>query len=394
VDWIDVVIIAAKTLVVFGFLLVQVMMTIWAERRIVAVMQQRIGPNRVGPMGLLQSLADGVKLFFKEDIHPANADRPIYSLAPIVSLVPAFMAFAVVPLGSGFTIAGRTIQLQLADFNVAILYFLAMGSLMVYGVMLAGWSSGSAYPLLGAVRASAQMLSYEMGMGLAVLAVVMWAGTMSTREIVDLQAGTYLHFIPRWFIGPQLPAFLLFMIAGFAEANRAPFDLPEAETELVAGYHTEYSSIKFAMFMMTEYVHIITTSAIAVTLFLGGWRGLAPPFLKPLWGVLWFLGKTGFLIVVFMWVRATLPRIRYDRLMQFGWKVLLPSGFAWVMITALLIQLPREVDRTTLASWTGVAFSILFVLFTARATRDAARRRAAVREAGARMMQGGAGGGR
>lgn len=391
-DWIDVVIVVAKTLVVFGFLLVQVMMTIWAERRIVARMQQRIGPNRTGPMGLLQSLADGVKLFFKEDIHPTLADRAIYSIAPVVSLVPAFMAFAVVPLGSGFTIAGRTITLQLTDLNVGVLFFLAMGSLMVYGVMLAGWSSGSAYPLLGAVRASAQTLSYEMGMGLAVLAVVMWAGTMSTREIVDLQAGTYLHFIPRWFIGPQMPAFLLFMIAGFAEANRAPFDLPEAETELVAGYHTEYSSIKFAMFMMTEYVHVITTSAIAVTLFLGGWRGLAPPFLKPLWGVLWFLGKTGFLIFVFMWVRATLPRIRYDRLMRFGWRVLLPAGLVWVMITAAIVQLPRHVDKQTLASWTALAFSVLFLLFAARATRDAVRRRARVKAVDAPMLQGGADG--
>lgn len=393
-DWLDVAIIVAKTAIIFGFLLVQVMMTIWAERRIVAVMQQRIGPNRVGPLGLLQSLADGVKLFFKEDIRPANVDRPIYALAPMVSLVPAFMAFAIVPLGPGITIAGRTIQLQLTDLNVAVLFFLAMGSLMVYGVMLAGWSSGSAYPLLGAVRASAQTLSYEMGMGLAVLAVVMWAGTMSTREIVDLQAGSYLYVIPRWFIGPQLPAFLLFMIAGFAEANRAPFDLPEAETELVAGYHTEYSSIKFAMFMMTEYVHIITTSAIAVTLFLGGWRGIYPPFLEPLWGFLWFMGKTGFLIFLFMWVRATLPRIRYDRLMQFGWKMLLPAGLIWVMITAVMIQLPREIDRTTLASWTGVVFSVLFLLFAARATRDVARRRATMREAGAGMMEGGADGGR
>ncbi|HVL91513.1 MAG TPA: NADH-quinone oxidoreductase subunit NuoH [Actinomycetota bacterium] len=388
-DWLDVAIVVAKTAVIFGFLLVQVMMTIWAERRVVAVMQQRIGPNRVGPFGLLQSLADGVKLFFKEDIHPANADRPIYGLAPMVSLVPAFMAFAIVPLGPGITIGGRTIQLQLTDLNVGVLFFLAMGSLMVYGVMLAGWASGSAYPLLGAVRASAQTLSYEMGMGLAVLAVVMWAGTMSTREIVDLQAGTYLYVIPRWFVGPQLPAFLLFMIAGFAEANRAPFDLPEAETELVGGYHTEYSGIKFAMFMMTEYVHIITTSAIAVTLFLGGWRGIHPPFLEPLWGVLWFLGKTGFLIFLFMWVRATFPRIRYDRLMRFGWRVLLPAGLVWVMITAVMVQLPREVDRTTLSAWTAVIFSVLFLIFAARVTRNTTRRRAALRAAGERMLGGG-----
>ncbi|MGH6960845.1 MAG: NADH-quinone oxidoreductase subunit NuoH, partial [Dongiaceae bacterium] len=323
-DWLDVVIVAAKTAVIFGFLLVQVMMTIWVERRVVAFMQQRIGPNRLGPFGLLQSLADGVKLFFKEDIRPALADKTVYMLAPILSLVPAVMAFAVVPMGNGFRIGDRTITLGLADLNVGVLFFLAMGSLMVYGVMLAGWASGSAYPLLGAVRASAQTLSYEMGMGLAVLAVVIWSGTMSTRAIVDAQAGTYFGLIPRWFVGPQLPAFLLFMIAGFAEANRAPFDLTEAETELVAGFHTEYSGIKFAMFMLAEYVHVITTSAIAVTLFLGGWRGLSPPFARPLFAVGWFMAKTGFLVFIFMWVRATLPRIRYDRLMRFGWKVMLP----------------------------------------------------------------------
>lgn len=369
-DWIDVLIAVIKTVVVFGFLLTSVMLTIWAERRVVGFMQQRYGPNRVGPFGLLQSLADGVKLFFKEDIKPLLSDRVVYVLAPILALVPAFMAFAVIPLSSGFRIAGRTVVLQLADLNVAVLFFLGMGSMMVYGVMLAGWASGSTYPLLGAVRASAQTLSYEMGLGLAVLAVVMWSGTMSTRGIVDAQAGTYFGFVPRWFIGPQLPAFLLFMIAGIAETNRAPFDLPEAETELVAGYHTEYSSIKFAMFFLAEYVHVITTSAMATTLFLGGWRGITPPFLQPLFHAGWFLGKTTVLVLVFIWLRATLPRVRYDRLMRFGWKIMLPAGLAWVMVTATIIVLPREFDRETLIAVSAVVFSLLMLLYVGRAGRQ------------------------
>jgi NADH-quinone oxidoreductase subunit H len=370
VDWLDVAIIGIKTLVVFGFLLTSVMMTIWVERRIVAFMQQRYGPNRVGPFGMLQSLADGVKLFFKEDLRPITADEPVFTLAPLFSMIPAFMAFAVVPLGPGFHIGDRLISFQLADLNVGILFFLAMGSLMVYGVVLAGWASGSAYPLLGAVRSTAQMISYEMGLGLAAVAVSLWAGTLSTRGIVDAQAGTYLWIIPRWFILPQFPAFLLFLLAGIAEANRAPFDLPEAETELVAGYHTEYSGIKFAMFFLAEYLHVITTSAIAVTLFLGGWRGPIPPFIEPIWPVVWFMGKMGALIFLFIWVRATIPRLRYDRLMAIGWKVFIPVGLAWVMITAALAVLPQEVDRGTLLAWIGPIFGLAAVLVLAKVTRE------------------------
>ncbi|GAC1409828.1 MAG: NADH-quinone oxidoreductase subunit NuoH [Actinomycetota bacterium] len=391
-NWIDVLIIAVKTVVVFGFLLVSVMLTIWAERRIVAFMQQRHGPNRVGPFGLLQSLADGVKLFFKEDIRPLMADRPVYILAPVLSLLPAFVAFAVIPVSSGWKIGGRTIVFQLADLNVGVLFFLAMGSLMVYGVMLAGWSSGSAYPLLGAVRASAQTLSYEMGMGLSVLSVVMYAGTLSTRGIVDAQAGSYFHVFPRWFIGPQLPAFLLFMICGLAETNRAPFDLPEAETELVAGYHTEYSGIKFAMFFLAEYVHVITTSTMATTLFLGGWRGISPPFLQPVFYAGWFLAKTTLLVIVFIWLRATLPRMRYDRLMRFGWKVLLPGGLAWLMITALIVTLPREVRRQSLVGWTAVIFSVLFLMYVITAVRKSFRERPAKQPA-LQVQKGGVAGG-
>jgi NADH-quinone oxidoreductase subunit H len=382
--WIDVGIIAAKAVVVFGFLLVTVVLTIWIERRVVAFMQQRIGPNRLGPFGVLQTLADGVKLFFKEDIRPAMADPLIYPLAPVMAFLPALLAFAVVPLGKGFRIGDRVITMQLADLNVGVLFFLAMGSLMVYGVMLAGWASGSVYPLLGAVRASAQTISYEMGMGLSVLAVVMWSGSLRTSGIVDAQAGSWFGLVPRWHILPQLPAFILFMIAGFAEAARAPFDLPEAETELVAGYHTEYSSIKFAMFQLGEYIHMITTSAMAVTLFLGGWRGINPPFWSPIWPPLWFLGKTGFLVLVFMWVRATLPRVRYDKLMRLGWQVMLPAGIVWVMITGLLIQLPRSVDRDVLMAWTGAVLAVFFLAWMVRFTRgNLARLRATQQRGGA-----------
>ena len=382
-DWLDVVIIAIKTVVVFGFLLVSVMMTIWVERRIVAFMQQRVGPNRVGPFGMLQSLADGVKLFFKEDIRPISAHEPIFSLAPLFSIVPAFMAFAIVPMGKGFRIGDRVITFQLADLNVGILFFLAMGSLMVYGVVLAGWSSGSAYPLLGAVRSTAQMISYEIGLGLAAVAVTLWAGTLSTREIVDAQAGTYLGFIPRWFILPQFPAFVLFLLAGLAETNRAPFDLPEAETELVAGYHTEYSGIRFAMFFLAEYLHVITTSALVVTLFLGGWRGPILPFLEPIWPVIWFMGKMGALIFFFIWARATIPRIRYDRLMAIGWKVFIPAGVGWTMITATLIALPQEIDRSTMLAWIGPIFGLAAVFTLAKVTRDNLSALRAAKEGGA-----------
>ena len=356
---------AIKVVVIFGFLVVSVMLTIWGERRVVAFMQQRIGPNRVGPFGLLQALADGVKLFFKEDIRPTTADRVTYFLAPMASLIPAFLSVAIVPFGADFRIGHRVITMQITDLNVGILFFLAMGSLMVYGVVLAGWSSGSVYPLLGGVRSSAQMISYEIGMGLSVVAVVMYAGTLSPRGIVAAQAGTWGHIIPHWFIFAQLPAFMLFMIAGLAETNRAPFDLPEAETELVAGFHTEYSGIKFAMFFLAEYLHVITTSAIAVTLFLGGWRGPIFPFFRPIWPVVWFLGKMGVMVFIFIWVRATLPRFRYDKLMRFGWKVMIPVSVAWVMVTGVMVVLPQHVSRSTLAAATGLAFAILFLWWTA-----------------------------
>jgi NADH-quinone oxidoreductase subunit H len=367
-DGLGIVITLIKVLVVFGFLLVSVMFTIWAERRVIALMQQRIGPNRVGPFGILQGLADGVKLFFKEDIRPSAADRGTYLAAPLASLIPAFLTFAVVPVGRDFSIGKRLITMQLSDLNVGILFFLAMGSLMVYGVVLAGWSSGSVYPLLGGVRSTAQMISYEVGMGMSVVAVVMTAGTLSTRGIVDAQAGSYFGVIPHWYVFAQLPAFLLFFVAGLAETNRAPFDLPEAETELVAGFHTEYSGIKFAMFFLAEYLHVITTSAIAVTLFFGGWRGPILPFFRPIWPVAWFLGKTAVMVFVFMWARATLPRFRYDKLMRFGWKVMIPVSVLWVMITGTMIVLPSHMSHVTLAAIASIVFGLSFLAMMTAST--------------------------
>jgi NADH-quinone oxidoreductase subunit H len=341
VDGVGILIIAIKCVVTFLLLNVLLALVVWAERKIIADMQSRIGPNRAGPFGLLQSIADGVKLLMKEDIRPINADKIVYPLAPMVSAIPAFLAFTIVPFGDKIVVGGREIILQLADINVGLLFFLAMGSIAVYGVALAGWSSGSKYPLIGAVRASAQMISYEIAMGLSVIPVVLYAGTLSTRGIVQAQADG-------WFIGSQIPAFLIFLLAGIAETNRAPFDLPEAETELVAGYHTEYSGIKFMMFFMAEYMHIVTISAIAVTLFWGGWQPIAaitPNFLPALWPVVWFLAKMSFFVFLFYWLRASLPRLRYDQLMNIGWKVLIPLGMVWIPLSALtrIVDLRRWV---------------------------------------------------
>jgi NADH-quinone oxidoreductase subunit H len=326
-DWVNVAIVAGKVIVVFVLLNLLLAIVVWGERKIIADMQSRIGPNRAGPFGILQSIADGVKLLMKEDILPTAADKVVYRIAPIVSAVPAFLAFAVVPFGDSVTLFGRRIILQLADINVGLLFFLAMGSIAVYGVALAGWSSGSKYPLLGAVRSSAQMISYEIAMGLSVIPVVLYAGTLSTRGIVQAQHDA-------WFIGAQIPAFIIFLVAGIAETNRAPFDLPEAETELVAGYHTEYSGIKFMMFFMAEYMHIVTISSIAVTLFWGGWQGPRFAFLPALWPVFWYLLKMGAFVFLFFWLRASLPRLRYDQLMNVGWKFLIPLAMVWIPLSA------------------------------------------------------------
>lgn len=325
----------AKTLFVFGVILVLVLLIVWAERKIIADMQSRIGPNRAGPFGLFQTLADGIKLFMKEDIIPLTADRTIFVLAPIISMVPAFLAFAVVPFGDGVRLFGQRIDFQLADLNVGVLFFLAMGSLAVYGVALAGWSSGSKYPLLGAVRSTAQMISYEVALGLSVVPVILNAGTLSTRGIVEAQAGG-------WFLWVSPPAFVIFLLAGIAETNRAPFDLPEAETELVAGYHTEYSGVKFALFFLAEYIHIVTISAMAVTLFLGGWRGPILLVLPWLWPLVWFVTKTTVFVFFFFWLRASLPRLRYDQLMNIGWRWLIPIGIIWIPLSAAVQVIPAQ----------------------------------------------------
>jgi NADH-quinone oxidoreductase subunit H len=344
-DWLGWVLLFARVMAIFAALLVAVMLVIWMERKVVADMQMRVGPNRAGPLGILITLADGIKLFFKEGITPVTADVPVYLAAPITSMVPAMLAFAVIPFGTGVHIFGRDVPFQISDLNVGILWILAMGSLAVYGVVLAGWSSGSNYPLLVAIRSSAQMISYEVGMGLGLVAVILYTGTLTMGGIVAAQ-GRHFHvtglgWLPRWNVFLQLPAFLIYMTAGLAETNRPPFDLPEAETELVAGYHTEYSGIKFAMFFLAEYMHTITISAVGVTIFLGGWHGPQFHFLRWLWPLLWFLVKLYAVLYALIWVRATLPRFRYDRLMNFGWKVLIPLGLLWILITGAAIELPN-----------------------------------------------------
>jgi NADH-quinone oxidoreductase subunit H len=310
----------------------------------VAHMQTRLGPLRAGPFGMLVTLADGIKLFFKEGITPSTADLPVYLAAPLASAIPALLAFAVIPFGPGITLFGRHVPFQISDLSVGILWILAMASLAVYGVVLAGWSSGSNYPLLGGIRSSAQMVSYEVGMSLGLIAVILYSGTLTMSGLVDAQARhfgvTGLGWLPKWNIIMQFPAFLIYAVAALAEANRPPFDLPEAESELVAGYHTEYSGIKFAMFYLAEYVHMITVSAVSVTLFLGGWRGPMFHLLPWLWPVLWFVIKLVSVLFVFVWIRATLPRFRYDRLMAFGWKMLIPLGLLWILLTGALIALP------------------------------------------------------
>jgi NADH-quinone oxidoreductase subunit H len=313
------------------------MLYIWMERKVIADMQTRVGPMRAGPRGVLITLADGIKLFFKEGITPTAADRPVYAIAPILAMFPGFLAFCVIPFGTSVTLFGREVSFQLADLNIGILWVLAMTSLAVYGVVLAGWSSGSNYPLLGAVRSSAQMVSYEVGMGLALVAVLMYSGTLQMSELVASQGAV-------WNVIPQFPAFLVFLIGSLAETNRPPFDLAEAESELVAGFHTEYSGIKFAMFYLGEYVNTVTVAAVAVTLFLGGWRGYWPfeGALAWLGPVLWFLLKVTAVIYVMILVRATLPRMRYDRLMSLGWRVLIPFGLVWILITGVVVVFPQE----------------------------------------------------
>jgi NADH-quinone oxidoreductase subunit H len=355
VDWLDWILLAARVVVVFAGLLVFVIVLVWVERKVAADMQTRMGPMRAGPRGILITLADGLKLLFKEGITPALADRPVFLAAPVIAMLPAFLSFAVIPFGTGVTLFGRHVPFQIADLNVGILWVLAMSSLTVYGIVLAGWSSGSNYPLLGSLRSSAQMISYEIGASLALVAVVMYSGSLQMSEIVAGQARV-------WNVIPQFPAFVVYLICGIAETARPPFDLPEAESELVAGYFTEYSGWKFAMFYLGEYLNTVTVAAIAVTVFLGGWRGPAPHFLPWLWPLVWFVGKLVAVIYLFMWVRLTLPRIRYDRLMAFGWKLLIPFGLFWVLATGAVVVLPDVYGKRPVLIGAAVLVGVMLLV--------------------------------
>jgi NADH-quinone oxidoreductase subunit H len=356
-------VVVLKAVLIFVMLVLLTLFNIWLERRVVARMQHRIGPNVNGPFGLLQSLADGVKLALKEDIIPTAADKVVFILAPVMSTVPAFLAFAVIPFGPEVTIpfTHRTTPLQLTDMPVGVLFILAISSIGIYGIVLGGWSSGSTYSLLGGLRSSAQMISYEVAMGLALVAVFLYAGSLSTSGIVDAQQRL-------WFGVNLLPSFIIYVIAMVGETNRAPFDLPEAEGELVGGFHTEYSSLKFALFFLAEYVNMVTVSALAATLFLGGWRAPWPlsaindgMFNTGYWPFLWFIAKVMIFIFGFIWLRGTLPRLRYDQFMKFGWKVLIPASLVWIVLVAAirLVSLEGGLKR----SYVLVALAIVVVLF-------------------------------
>ncbi|HEX3900682.1 MAG TPA: NADH-quinone oxidoreductase subunit NuoH [Mycobacteriales bacterium] len=354
-----------KCVIVFGFLVVTTLLMIWAERRVIGRMQQRPGPNRVGPFGVIQGLADGIKLALKEDLIPAIVDKPLYILAPIIASVPAFLTFAVIPVGPVVSIGGHHTPLQITDLPVAVLFYLAMASIGVYGIVLAGWSSQSPYPLLGALRSAAQVISYEVAMGLSLAAVFLYAGSLSTSDIVASQ-----HKL--WYALPLIPSFLMYLVSMVGETNRAPFDLPEAESELVAGFHTEYSSLKFAMFFLAEYINVTTVCAIATTLFLGGWRAPWPLSLvnhdqlnHGWWPVLWFLGKLFLLLFGFIWLRATLPRLRYDQFMRLGWKVLIPFSLVWIMVVAAFRELTNEgKSRLTTLMYVGIPIAVIVLAWS------------------------------
>ncbi len=361
----EVLIVLLKVVVVFAFLLVAVMLMIWFERKLISDMQNRIGPDLAGPWGLFQTFADGVKFFFKEDLKPLRADLGVFRLAPYLSIIPAFLVFCIVPIGGNFdgdeagvvSIFGHDTFLQVADPPVGILLFLALSSIAVYGVMLAGWSSGSKYPLLGSVRATAQMVSYEAALGLSVATVVLLTGSLSTNAIVDAQAATtsFLGFeVPSWNLWTAgVVPFVVFVLAGTAELNRPPFDLVEAEQEIVGGFHTEYSSIRFALFFLAEFMNVITMSAIIVTLFLGGPAG--PTLFGPdlMWGPIWFFAKVFCFLFMFVWFRATLPRFRYDQLMDLGWKLLIPLALGWLILLAA-IRIARDEEWNQFAVAAGV----------------------------------------
>ncbi|MFW0797090.1 NADH-quinone oxidoreductase subunit NuoH [Gordonia sp. CPCC 205515] len=353
--------IAIKAVAVFGFLVANPLVAILAERKIMARMQSRIGPNRVGPHGMLQSLADGVKLALKEGIVPVGVDKLIYLMAPIIAVVPAVMAFAVIPFGPMVSVFGHQTPLQLTDLPVGVLYVLAITSIGVYGIVLAGWSSGSTYPLLGGLRSTAQVISYEIAMGLCFAAVFLDASTMSTSGIVAAQE----H---HWYVLLLLPSFVIYAISMVGETNRAPFDLPEAEGELVGGFHTEYSSLKFAMFMLAEYINMVTVSALATTLFLGGWQAPWPISIwdganSGWWPILWFTLKIWVFMFIFIWLRTSLPRLRYDQFMNLGWKVLIPISLTWVMVVAVIRVAVGDHDltRSLVSAAAGIVVTALIL---------------------------------
>jgi NADH-quinone oxidoreductase subunit H len=371
--------ICLKVVALFALLVVVVLLTIWGERRVVAWMQSRVGPNRVGPMGLLQSLMDGFKLALKEEIIPKKVELGVYILAPILAAVPAFLTFAVIPLGPEVSIFGQRTMLQLTDFPVSVLYVLAIASIGIYGIVLAGWSSGSTYPLLGGLRSTAQMISYEIAMGLSFVAVFLVAGSMSTSEIAGAQTKL-------WFILLLLPSFMIYTTSMVGETNRAPFDLPEAEGELVGGFHTEYSSLKFAMFFLAEYINMVTVSALATTLFLGGWRAPWPISIweganQNWWPMLWFLMKVVAFIFVFIWLRGTLPRLRYDQFMRFGWKVLIPVSLAWIIVVSVARYVLGPDGSTVLAVLVSFGFAAMLLIISSYFAQLHRDRRETAREA-------------
>ncbi|GCD89647.1 NADH-quinone oxidoreductase subunit NuoH [Nocardioides sp. LS1] len=359
-------VITIKTVLIFLVLVLLTLFNIWWERRVVARMQHRIGPNVNGPFGLLQSLADGVKLALKEDIIPKAADKVVFLLAPVIAAVPAFVTFSVIPFGPTVKVPFSDVRtpLQLTDMPVAVLFVMAIASIGIYGIVLGGWSSGSTYSLLGGLRSSAQMISYEVAMGLALVAVFLYAGSMSTSEIVAAQDKFWFGLI-------LVPSFVIYTISMVGETNRAPFDLPEAEGELVGGFHTEYSSLKFALFFLAEYINMATVSALATTLFLGGWHApwglinIWPGADTGYWPVLWFFGKVLFFIFVFIWLRGSLPRLRYDQFMAFGWKRLIPISLVWIIAVATIrsVSLDGGVDRQYLLIGIGVLAVLFLALF-------------------------------
>ena len=366
-------IITIKAVIVFAVCVVLTIMSVWGERRLVARMQMRVGPNRVGKFGLIQALADGVKLALKEDLIPAAADKVVFVIAPIISATAAFMAFAVMPMTGPVNFFGEETVMQLTDIPVGVLYVLATASVGVYGIVLAGWSSGSTYPLLGGLRSSAQVISYEIAMGLSLVSVFIYSGSMSTSSIVQAQQDTW------WYGLVLFPSFVIYAISMVGETNRAPFDLAEAEGELVGGFHTEYSSLKFALFFLAEYVNIIAVSALATTLFLGGYHaipglGFTEQWLGGWFTLIWFFVKVLFFFFIFVWLRGTLPRLRYDQFMQFGWKVLIPVSLLWILVVATL-RIISTTSQSRLATFAFAGVVVLIVLAISTAFESSKKKR-------------------